>query len=310
MEKGHKRNWPIAIFAFILIAQDAPARLQMVLHYYKTGYKEWAGGVAACRAALDSLGNEYHFTVKHSADTNDLIKVADYDLVVFDNATDAGGVTGVPGAPQMALRKYMEAGGKFLAFGAAADHRGKWDWYDTVLFSGARFQSFGLDNWAGLYRPFPPPSGWDPELLGMWGFLRDSLKIPVDSVLVGSAVAHLNIDIAAAPGIKVLQEVRGANAWNTYGEGFTWTRQFPAHGGRMLYTALGHQANDWTDNGAWLRKATYGYMKYLMGDFIIDLALAPPGIHARGSRLEVRRDRRGSLRVTDVRGRLVPSAPF
>jgi len=31
MEKGHKRNWAVAAFAFVLIAQDTPARLQMVL---------------------------------------------------------------------------------------------------------------------------------------------------------------------------------------------------------------------------------------------------------------------------------------
>jgi len=139
----------------------------------------------------------------------------------------------------------------------------------------------------------------------MWGFLRDSLKIPVDSVSDGSVVVHLNIDIAAAQGIKVLQEVRGTNAWNTYGEGFTWTKQFPLHGGRMLYTALGYEANDWTNNGAWLKKATYGYMRYLMGDFLVDLATIPPDIHVRGSQSEIRAEQGSNVNVTDLRGRLV-----
>jgi hypothetical protein len=296
----------VAFSALAFAAGNPHAALKSVLHYTKTGYFSFPYGVQGCTAALNELGAEHHFTVKHSQDPDDLLRLDAFDLVIYDNNTDAGGVNNVLTPPQEALMRYMNAGGRFLAFHGAADHRGQWTWYDTALFSGARFKEFDPGARANLYWSSKPKSTTDLELHYLRKYFLDSMGIPADSVPIRTAIMHFNIDVADSPGVMAIQELRGGSARNGVRETFTWAKRFPK-GGRMLYTALGHEINDWTDNGAWLKKATYAYMRYLMGEFYVDGVVASPEIHARGPRLEVLSREGGNVRITDVRGKVVAS---
>lgn len=75
----------------------------------------------------------------------------------------------------------------------------------------------------------------------------------------------------------------------------------------MLFTAMGQEIIDWTVNDAWPKKATYAYMRYLVGDFDMGPEALAPRTRSLGSRLEVRTGKGGNVRVTDTRGRLVAS---
>src|SRR5689334_3000755 len=116
------------------------APIKNVLLFTKVGYFEHVGGIKGCTTALNELAAKYDFTVKVSKDYNDLVvlnsKPDAYDILIFDNNTDAGGVTNTENAGQKALKEWLtNKGGRLLGIHSASDHRGQWAWYDTVLFS-------------------------------------------------------------------------------------------------------------------------------------------------------------------------------
>lgn len=231
-----------------LLSLPGHASLRNVLHFHKLGYFEHPGGIAACSTALEQLSAEYFFRVKHSKDPADLLHLNVYDLVIYDNTTDAGGVTNTITAPQTALVEYMNSGGRLLGIHGAADHRSLWSWYDTVLFSGTKVTHWS-DGSHVIYKNGLPDSDSGRALARMWRYAADSLGIPSDSIPLNGEMLHWNRDVAGRPGIVVLQELRGYAAQNGVSESHAWVNFLPG-GGRMLFTAMGHEANEWTANNA------------------------------------------------------------
>lgn len=298
----------LALFFFSVIATEGRASLRNVLHYHKCGYMCHPGGLSGCTAALDQLAGQFGFRVKHSDSSADLLHLRDYDLVIFDNTTDAGGAPDSTSPPQLALIDYMDSGGKLLGFHSATDDYVRpWGWYDSVLFSGAKVH--GWEDGSGgfrLYKTALASSDTDRALADMWQYTRDSLQLNSDTVKMTTECLHFKADVRGKEGVKVIQEVEGCHVPGVTRQSHTWVKFFPG-GGRVLYTGIGHEAADWTVNGAWLKKATYAYMRYLVGDFDTGPTALAPAIRALGSRLEIRTGSEGSFRVTDTRGRIVAS---
>jgi uncharacterized protein len=303
MEKGSFNIGIKAGMALALAASTVSAVPKNILHYAKVGYFNHVGGIKGCTTALNTLAAQYDFKVKHSTDPNDLLNLKAYDLVIYDNNTDAGAVTNTITAPQIALMEYMNTGGKYLGFHAASDHRGQWTWYDTAMYSGAKFVSHNGGPF-NIFKDTTAQSKQDPALARMWAYCKDTLKMSTDVVSFDTEIYQFNIDVKGKPNTTIFQELRGAPAKGGVRESFGWIKSFP-NGGKMMYTALGHETPEWTANDSWLTKATYAYMRYLLGDFNNPVVSLAPRITVEGQRLEIGSVKDRTVRVSDIGGRLV-----
>ncbi len=277
-----------------------------VLHYTKTGYFVHTYGVLGCTTALDNLAAQYHFTVKHSNNPNDLLNLRFYDLVVYDNNSDAGAVNNtVITAPQQALMDYMNNGGKYLGIHGAIDHRDQWTWYDSALYSGAKLESH-LDGGFDVFTDTSTETKKDLALGRMWDYCKDSLNMAKDIVHYSSEISYFDSDVRGKPNVVVFQELRGETAKNKVRQSFSWIKSMP-NGGKMMYSALGHSTGEWTENNAWLTKATWAYMKYLVGDFNQPVAIHKPKISTTGSFVEINTAKSHNFLIRDVGGKWIAS---
>jgi len=297
------------VFGLAMMAASNPAHsethpIKSVLHFTKVGYFEHVGGIKGCTDALNNLAKQYNFTVKTSKDFADLQNVKNYDLVIFDNNTDAGGVTNTENAAQLALKDYMANGGKFLGIHAASDHRSQWTWYETEIFAGIKFINH-TDGSFSVYKDPDGPKSSEP-LTKMLAYAKDSLNLNTDVINFNTEIYHFSADIKGKPGVTVFQQLQGATAPNKVSESFGWIKTPSKGNGKILYTALGHETPEWTANNSWQTKMLYVYMKYLMGDF--DEAVTgvnPPAIQTEGHSLRVLSSEARHVQVLDVAGRVV-----
>jgi uncharacterized protein len=278
-----------------------------ILHYTKTGYFSYIGGNMGCKNALDTLAARYHFTVKHSNDRDELLNLKNYDIVIYDNNTDAGGASNTIGAPEQALMDYMNNGGKYLGIHGAADHRNMWDWYDSALYGGVKMDYHNSGNFL-VFADTSANTKKDFALNKMWTYAKDSLKIATDSIPFNSQYFLFNSDVRGQPNVTVIQESillsTQSNLKDTVRHSFTWTKSMP-NGGRMMYTSLGYEPFDWMENNFWFTKAMWAYMKYLVGDFSNAVSLRQPEIFARGSALEIRTSENHDFKIRDITGKVV-----
>ncbi len=286
------------------------APIKSVLHFYKVGYFEHVGGIKGCTTALDNLATQYKFTVKHSKDLNDLTNVKNYDLVIYDNNTDAGGVTATEGAGQLAVKEYMNTGGKMLSIHAASDHRSAWPWYETTLFSGVKFTSH-TDGSFSVYKDTTAKFRDNVALQGMFKYAKDSLAL-ADNPSFNTEIYHFNVDARTKTDLTMFHELRGATAANKVSEGFGWVKNITNTAdakkpGKFLYTALGHETAEWTANTSWQTKMMYAYMRYLMGDFDVTTAIKAPQIQTEGHSLRIIGENVRGVQILDVAGRVVAS---
>jgi hypothetical protein len=318
MIKAHRG---VVIGLVMTLAADpaTAAPIINVLHFAKVGYFEHVGGIRGCTTALDKLAAQHDFSVKHSKSYDDLAALSSnpdlYDIVILDNTTDAGGVTNNENPGQKALKDWlMNKGGRCLGIHSAADHRGAWAWYDTVLFSGVKYSNQGSGQFS-LYRDTSQAARENPALQNMYHYAADSLGLAVEEAKFNTEYYHFqdnrthNVgDVRGKPGVTGFQELRGSAASppNT-NQIVGWINALP-NKGRFIYTAMGHETAEWTANGDWLTKMTWAYMKYLMGDFDgAPVSVHPPRITAQGRFLRVRNTVACRVRITDMAGRVVAS---
>jgi hypothetical protein len=311
MTKYHLRGgiaFGLAMLASTPIwSADPPPPIKSVLHFTKVGYFEHVGGIKGCTDALNNLANQYKFTVKTTKDFADLANVKNYDMVIFDNNTDAGGVTNTENAAQQALKAYMNDGGRFIGIHAAADHRSQWGWYETEIFAGIKFINHTDGNFS-VYKDPDGPKGND-TLTKMLAFAKDSLGLNTDVINFNTEIYHFSGDVKGKPGVTVFQQLQGATAQNKVSESFGWVKSVSnGKGGKILYTALGHETPEWTANNSWQTKMLYVYMKYMMGHFNpTPVSVKPPEIQTEGHSLRVLSPEARSVQILDVSGRVVAS---
>jgi len=113
---------------------DSGARKVLVFTKTKGYHHE---SIPAGIAAIEKLGEQYHFSVDTSSDSkvfndNDLKQ---YSAVIFLSTT--GNILNAD--EQVAFQRYIEAGGGFMGIHAAADAEYNWAWYNKL--AGAYFKS-------------------------------------------------------------------------------------------------------------------------------------------------------------------------
>lgn len=206
----------ICVFWSFNLPKGPPRR---VLVFSKTTGFRHLESIPAGQAALFKMGNEHGFAVDTTEDaasfTDDNLKR--YQAVIFLN------VSGELFNPQQrtSLKRYIQAGGGFLAIHASTDAERDWPWYGGLI--GGYFDSHPPTQQA-IFKTI------ERSLPGL-GFLPDSFE-RTDELYNFQQVN---------PAINVLVNVdektyRGGNMGDKHP--MVWYHDYD--GGRSFYTAMGH----------------------------------------------------------------------
>jgi cytochrome c len=246
----------IALLCGLCFAGMASAdanRTRQVLVFSKTAeYRHQS--IPAGIAAIKKIGDEDNFSVVASEDAslfNDA-SLAAFQAVIFLNTT--GDI--LDEEQQVAMERYIQAGGGFVGIHAAADTEWKrvpggsyWPWYQRLV--------------GGVFDGHPPSSDQSGKLT-----VRDNQHPATRSLPPVFQISDEWYDYKRmSAGIHVLLTVdEGSYKGATMGAGkehpVAWYRDFD--GGRSFYTTLGH--GDATYSNENFLKLLRGGLAYAMGD--------------------------------------------
>jgi len=213
-------------------AQRAPVNWAKVrvLIYTKNGTGYVHDNIPASIEAIRALATEHRFAVDASDDpavfTGDNLKK--YNAVVFSNTNN---VVFETDAQRVALMRYVQAGGGFVAIHSASGSERGWQWFARLLggaFSRhAPFQTFAV---LSLDRSHPSlahlPERWETE---------DECYYLVRM--------NVNMRILAVNDLTTVEDPKEKPS--IFGDVFpsVWYQEFD--GGRQWYTSLGHRKEDY-----------------------------------------------------------------
>ena len=223
-----------------------------LLVYTKNGAGYVHENIPASIEAIRDLAREHRFSVDASADpavfTDDNLKK--YSALVFSNTNN---IVFDTDAQRVALMRYVQAGGGFVAIHSASGTERGWKWFAGLLggaFSRhAPFQKFSVRI---LDRTHPSlahlPERWERE---------DECYYLVRM--------NVNMQILAVNDLASVQDPKEKPM--TFGEVFpsVWYQEFD--GGRQWYTSLGHAKEDY---------GSPEFRRHLLGGIRSVVGQAPP----------------------------------
>jgi uncharacterized protein len=202
-----------------------------VLLYTKNGTGYVHDNIPASIEAIKGLAQEHRFAVDVSADptlfTDETLK--QYNALIFSNTNN---VVFDTDRQRVALMRYVQAGGGFVAIHSASGSERTWKWFAGLVggtFSRhAPIQKFGVRI---LDRTHPSvahlPERWERD---------DECYYLVRM--------NLNLQVLAANDLTTIRDPKEAPP-ATFGDLFpsVWYQEFD--GGRQWYTSLGHRKEDY-----------------------------------------------------------------
>jgi len=234
----------VLIAAHVLIAFSVQASLEAagpqvkavnwatvrLLVYTKNGTGYVHDNIPASIETIKELAAEHKFAVDASDDpavfTDDNLKK--YSAIVFSNTNN---VVFDTDAQRVALMRYVQAGGGFVALHSASGTERTWKWFAGLLGGAfarhAPFQKFSV---LILDRTHPSvahlPERWEKE---------DECYYLVRM--------NVNLQVLAVNDLTSVQDPKEKPA--TFGDVFpsVWYQEFD--GGRQWYTSLGHRKDDY-----------------------------------------------------------------
>ena len=235
-----------------------------VLHYTETsGYDHTTRTVL--RQMFENMGTVCGFTVDNDSTGdafNSLVNLQQYSVVVFSNTS---GDAILNATQQANFEAYIAGGGSYLGIHAASDNyrhstangtnTGTWDWYAELV--GASVQQapnhvsgtpvYAMSHIGSHQSLSNVPDPWvkDEEYYYWQNGYYDSINnVPV-----------LEVEETVSPGgtVESYDSIRP----------MSWYR-YLAGGGKMYYTALGHQASDYTSDAEFIAHLTDA-MHWLLG---------------------------------------------
>jgi len=240
-----KRLIVVVCAAVVLGALGGPAGVEAVaqqakpvnwskvrlLLYTKNGTGYVHANIPASIEAIKALATEHKFSVDASDDpavfTDDNLK--QYSALVFSNTNN---VVFDTDAQRVALMRYVQAGGGFVAIHSASGTERTWKWFAGLLggaFSRhAPIQTFGV---LMVDRTHPSvahlPARWERD---------DECYYLVKM--------NVNMQVIAVNDLSTIQDPKGEKP-TIFGEVFpsVWYQEFD--GGRQWYTSLGHRKEDY-----------------------------------------------------------------
>jgi len=224
------------LFVVFSLTLTAQLKNKHVLIFTKNGKGYIHENISASIAALQKLGIENGFrtdtTTNSALFTNDNLKK--YDVIIFSNTNND--VFDTEGQ-KVAFMRYIQAGGGFMGIHSASGTERKWKWFKLML--GATFlrhppfQPFTvhiLDKKHPAVKKLSPQWETKDECY-YFKEINPSIKVLLVS------------DIAT---IKEADSSKNINP-DVFGNRYpaAWCHEFD--GGRVLYTALGHSKEDYSN---------------------------------------------------------------
>ena len=191
--------------------------------------------IPASVAALQKLGAENHFAVDVSDDPKSFTgrNLKRYKAIVFDNTNNQIFDTE---EQKQALQDYIHGGGGFVGIHSASGSMRRWPWFWSVLggkfMRHARMQTFTVkvkDPKDISTAHLPSSFQWTDEF-----YFTDHMPAGLHVLLAGDLTHLKDPGKDKYPGKK-------------FGDEFPLAWRHEYDGGREWYTALGHQAEHYSD---------------------------------------------------------------
>ena len=244
----------IALFCFLLVilasCSNKRSSKPTILVFFKTGgyYHE---SIPTGVKAIQDLGAKNGFNVDTTTNANKFAEdsLKKYASIVFLSST----LELLAGNQEIALERYIQAGGGFVGIHAAADAEYDWNWYVKMI--GASFKSHPANQEATLIiNDKNHPS-------------TDSLPATWTRTDEWYNFKNLNPDVKVLISIDEKSYQGGENGDK---HPMAWYHNFD--GGRVFYTELGH-TNESFSEPLYL-KHILGGIQYAMGDNTADYSKA------------------------------------
>lgn len=213
-----QKKWFWCLGLFSLMALTHPLKAKRILVFSKTkGYRH--NSIVAGKKMMLQLGQQLHLAVDTTEDATVFNRLqSSYQTVVFLNTS--GDV--LDSLQQLGLQQYIRRGGNFLGIHAASDTEYDWPWYHDLVgayFGGHPKQQTAMFHLAN--QPFPVTAHL-PDSLQLFEEIYNFKAVNVDKIQV-----VMTVDEAT---------YQGGNMGNQHP--ICWWQQYD--GGKMFYTALGH----------------------------------------------------------------------
>jgi len=244
----------IALFCFLLVilasCSNKRSSKPTILVFFKTGgyYHE---SIPTGVKAIQDLGAKNGFNVDTTTNANKFAEdsLKKYASLVFLSST--GEI--LSGNQEIALERYMQAGGGFVGIHAAADAEYDWNWYVKMI--GASFKSHPDQQEATLIINDKNHPSTD-SLTATWTRKDEWYNFK-----------NLNPDVKVLISIDEKSYKGGENGDK---HPMAWYHNFD--GGRVFYTELGHTNESYAD--PMYLKHILGGIQYAMGDNTADYSKA------------------------------------
>ncbi|SDO20381.1 Protein of unknown function [Nakamurella panacisegetis] len=238
-------------------ADDEPT--YKVLVFSKTAGFRHTDGIAAGIAQIQALGVEHHFAVDATEDAAAFTaaNLAQYSTVIFLSTTSPTADALLTAAQRQAFQAYIEGGGGFFGIHAASDANYDWPWYGGLV--GGYFKQHPAIQTASLLledRVHPANAGLG-ESISLTEEWYDFQANPRNKVHVLASV-----DTRSYSGSTMGLD-----------HPISWCQDY--EGGRSAYTALGHDATNWSK--PWFQQMVLGSIETTAGVVAADCGASVPG---------------------------------
>jgi cytochrome c len=214
-------------------AVEGAEGLNLMVYSRTAGFRHGGAidaGIEVLRTMAEAEGWELTVTEDAGAFTEE--NVARYDVIVFNNTTQ----NVLPEAGQReALQAFIRGGGGFVGIHAATDTLYDWEWYGQLV--GAYFRGHPPGMQLATVKVEDPDH---PSMQGM----GDSFEFH-DEWYFWRANPRENVQVLATLDRSSHEALSAYDADAAGDHPIIWTNEFD--GGRVWYTALGHERGPVTD---------------------------------------------------------------
>ena len=238
MKRNHIKRIFGSIFIIILLAgfaQFADAQQKVLIYTYTHEDGFIHENIDASIEALQKMGNEHGFKTDVSEDPTDFTKenLSQYDALIFSNTNDKAFTSD---EQRLALVHYIEAGGSFIGIHGASTSESDWPWFGKMLGGNfvrhPEFQDFDVKVIDGSHPStafLDETWHWEDEC-----YYMNQLN-PANKVLLAADLTTLQDDKRSEYPARI------------FGDLFplAWYRE--TEHGRVFYTALGHEPEDYAE---------------------------------------------------------------
>jgi type 1 glutamine amidotransferase len=282
-----------------------------ILHLYGFG-EPWglghAGTESAVKKMLENFRTKYGVNVTSLNKQDAVNELAAYNVVIVNNVGRNAFTTA---DTKLKFKTWLENGGKLIGYHSSDDHSEYWDWW-SLIHAGTNFT--GHDQNVTYKLNSDPEMNTNAAYKRMWTELKLEEKAAITApteMYIFKKVNGYSGDPRGQPGVTMLQVAApgsfklGSQDGLTY-RPMTWEKKIGK--GKYIYTAIGHGTADF--EGGYLEAATWGWAKYLVGDY----DSIPTGVQGQrnskangltlvGKKLEVNYGNAYKLKITDVVGK-------